>query len=113
MSNRRGFHKWRGRFYDVGTEWSVHYLVSEFLEGQTLRERLNQGPVARHNQRRSRNTAPTIETRANRCDGLCCMDVPVLVPFRAFTAMNHSSTPWPGTWTLRTNSSGSPIVAVV
>jgi eukaryotic-like serine/threonine-protein kinase len=29
--------------YDVGAESSVHYLVSEFLEGQTLRERLNQG----------------------------------------------------------------------
>jgi Tol biopolymer transport system component len=31
--------------YDVGTEGSVHYLVSEFLEGQTLRERLNQGAL--------------------------------------------------------------------
>jgi eukaryotic-like serine/threonine-protein kinase len=31
--------------YDVGAEGSAHYLVSEFLEGQTLRERLNQGPL--------------------------------------------------------------------
>jgi eukaryotic-like serine/threonine-protein kinase len=32
--------------YDVGAESSVHYLVSEFLEGQTLRERLNQGALS-------------------------------------------------------------------
>jgi eukaryotic-like serine/threonine-protein kinase len=31
--------------YDVGTEGSVHYLVSEFLEGQTLRERLTQSAL--------------------------------------------------------------------
>src|SRR5205814_7875834 len=31
--------------HDVGAQGSVHYLVSEFLEGQTLRERLNQGPL--------------------------------------------------------------------
>ncbi len=29
--------------HDVGAQGDVHYLVSEFLEGQTLRERLNTG----------------------------------------------------------------------
>jgi eukaryotic-like serine/threonine-protein kinase len=31
--------------YDVGSQDGVHFLVSEFLEGQTLRERLQAGPV--------------------------------------------------------------------
>jgi predicted ATPase len=31
--------------YDVGTHGSLPYLVSEFLEGQTLREALNQGAL--------------------------------------------------------------------
>ena len=31
--------------FDVGTQDGTHYLVSEFLEGQTLRERLNLGPL--------------------------------------------------------------------
>jgi Tol biopolymer transport system component len=31
--------------YDIGAEGSVHFLVSEFLEGQTLRDRLNQGAL--------------------------------------------------------------------
>ncbi|MGH7936507.1 MAG: serine/threonine-protein kinase, partial [Chthoniobacterales bacterium] len=32
--------------YDVGAENGTHYLVSEFLEGQTLRERMNAGPLS-------------------------------------------------------------------
>ncbi len=32
--------------YDVGAENGTHYLVSEFLEGQTLRERMNAGPFS-------------------------------------------------------------------
>ncbi len=32
--------------YDVGTEGTVPYLVSEFLEGRTLRDVLNEGPLA-------------------------------------------------------------------
>ena len=31
--------------YDVGSQDGVHFLVSEFLEGQTLRERLAAGPL--------------------------------------------------------------------
>jgi Tol biopolymer transport system component len=31
--------------YDVGTEGGIHYLVSEFLEGQTLRERMSAGSL--------------------------------------------------------------------
>ena len=31
--------------YDVGSQDGVHFLVSEFLEGQTLRERLQAGPL--------------------------------------------------------------------
>ncbi len=31
--------------YDVGTQERTHYLVSEFLEGQTLRERMGAGPL--------------------------------------------------------------------
>src|SRR5258708_2150361 len=31
--------------FDVGTQGGIHYLVSEFLEGQTLRERLGSGPL--------------------------------------------------------------------
>ena len=31
--------------YDIGTQGSVHYLVTEFLEGQTLRERMNEGAL--------------------------------------------------------------------
>src|SRR5208282_2315782 len=31
--------------YDVGTEGGVHYLVSEYLEGETLRERMATGPL--------------------------------------------------------------------
>ena len=31
--------------YDVGTQGSVHYLVTEFLDGRTLRERMNEGAV--------------------------------------------------------------------
>jgi eukaryotic-like serine/threonine-protein kinase len=31
--------------YDVGAQNGLHYLVSEFLEGQTLRERVNQGAL--------------------------------------------------------------------
>src|ERR1700716_449667 len=27
--------------YDVGTQGEIHYLVSEFLEGHTLRERIS------------------------------------------------------------------------
>src|SRR6202158_5747592 len=30
--------------YDIGSQDGVHYLVSELLEGESLRERLNQGP---------------------------------------------------------------------
>ena len=32
--------------HDVGSQDGVHFLVSEFLEGQTLRERLQAGPLA-------------------------------------------------------------------
>src|SRR5215831_8714984 len=32
--------------HDVGREGDVHYLVSELLEGQTLRERMNGGPLS-------------------------------------------------------------------
>ncbi len=32
--------------YDVGEQDGIHYLVSEFLEGQTLRERTADGPLA-------------------------------------------------------------------
>ena len=31
--------------HDVGSQEGVHFLVSEFLEGQTLRERMNTGPL--------------------------------------------------------------------
>jgi eukaryotic-like serine/threonine-protein kinase len=31
--------------YDVGTQGAVHFLVSEFLEGHTLRERMAGGPL--------------------------------------------------------------------
>src|SRR6201987_1729448 len=31
--------------HDVGAQDGVHYLVSEFLEGQTLREKMNGGPL--------------------------------------------------------------------
>src|SRR5437879_6126066 len=31
--------------YDVGTQGGIHYLVSEFLEGQTLRERMSAGSL--------------------------------------------------------------------
>ena len=31
--------------YDVGSQDGVHFLVSEFLEGQTLRQRLQAGPL--------------------------------------------------------------------
>src|ERR1700733_11036264 len=31
--------------YDVGSQDGVHFLVSEFLEGQTLRERLKAAPL--------------------------------------------------------------------
>ena len=32
--------------HDVGREGDIHYLVSELLEGQTLRERMNGGPLS-------------------------------------------------------------------
>ena len=32
--------------HDVGAQDGVHYLVSEFLEGQTLREKMNTGPLS-------------------------------------------------------------------
>ena len=31
--------------FDVGTQAGIHYFVSEFLEGQTLRERLGGSPL--------------------------------------------------------------------
>jgi serine/threonine protein kinase len=31
--------------FDVGAQDNVHYLVSEYLEGKTLRERMNSGPL--------------------------------------------------------------------
>ena len=43
--------------FDVGTQGGIHYLVSEFLEGQTLRERLSSGPLP---QRRSTDCAMQI-----------------------------------------------------
>jgi eukaryotic-like serine/threonine-protein kinase len=33
--------------FDVGEQDGIRYLVSEFLEGQTLRERLSTGPLPR------------------------------------------------------------------
>jgi len=35
--------------YDVGSERGVHYLVSEFLEGKTLRQRLGEGLLSQRN----------------------------------------------------------------
>lgn len=32
--------------YDVGEERSIHYLVSEYLEGRTLRDRLSDAPLS-------------------------------------------------------------------
>jgi serine/threonine protein kinase len=32
--------------YDIGTQADAPFIVSELLEGQTLRDRLNAGPVA-------------------------------------------------------------------
>src|SRR6266849_3993862 len=32
--------------HDVGAQDGVHYLVSEFLEGQTLREKMNTSPLS-------------------------------------------------------------------
>jgi eukaryotic-like serine/threonine-protein kinase len=32
--------------YDVGTQGAIHYLVSEFLEGHTLRERMENGSLS-------------------------------------------------------------------
>ena len=32
--------------HDVGSQGSLHYLVSELLEGQTLREKMNAGPLS-------------------------------------------------------------------
>src|SRR6202034_1295408 len=32
--------------YDVGFEGSTPYIVSELLQGKTLRQRLNEGPVS-------------------------------------------------------------------
>lgn len=34
--------------YDVGTQGAVHYLVSEYPEGETLRQRLSADPLSRH-----------------------------------------------------------------
>ncbi len=34
--------------YDVGTQGGIHYLVSEYLEGETLRERLSADPLSQH-----------------------------------------------------------------
>src|ERR1700689_5209072 len=31
--------------YDVGAQDGMHFLVSEFLEGETLRDRMNAGPL--------------------------------------------------------------------
>src|SRR5437667_10362296 len=43
--------------FDGGTQGGIHYLVSKFLEGQTLRERLGSGPLP---QRRSTDYAMQI-----------------------------------------------------
>ena len=34
--------------YDVGTQGEIHYLVSEYLDGETLRERLSADPLSQH-----------------------------------------------------------------
>jgi serine/threonine protein kinase len=39
--------------YDVGNEAGLQYLVSEYLEGQTLRERLQDGALPRRMRRES------------------------------------------------------------
>src|SRR5262245_2648910 len=31
--------------YDIGQQNGIHYLIIEFLEGQTLSDRLNKGPL--------------------------------------------------------------------
>jgi eukaryotic-like serine/threonine-protein kinase len=43
--------------YDVGAEGDLHYLVSELLEGQTLREKMSAGPLS---QRRAAEYAVEI-----------------------------------------------------
>ena len=40
--------------YDVGSQDGMHFLVSEFFEGQTLRERLAAGPLPQRKSNRIR-----------------------------------------------------------
>ena len=56
--------------YDVGSQDEIVYLVSELLEGQTLRDRIAAGPLTRagsasSSPRRSRRAWPPRTTRAS------------------------------------------------
>ena len=35
--------------HDIGAQGDLHYMVSELLEGQTLREKMSAGPLSQRN----------------------------------------------------------------
>ena len=53
--------------YDVGTHDDAPYVVSELLEGQSLKDRLQEGPIA---QRKAINYA--IQVASSRCLSRWC-----------------------------------------